>query len=419
MYTIKKVMGSEILDSRGNPTIRVRIELGGGIHAAASVPSGASTGTHEALELRDGNARRYGGKGVLKAVRNVNGPLARAVVGRDVRRQRHIDRLLCEKDGTPNKSRMGANAILGVSLACAHAAAAAMKLPLYRSLRAVFSLPHSTYRLPYATMNILNGGRHADTGLSIQEFMIIPRKKRFAERVRVGAEIFSALRSLLKKEGYPGLVGDEGGFAPRMLDNEKTIALIIRAIRAAGYAPGRDVRIGLDLAASEFYSSKKKRYALDPGKKPLSSAQMIARLKKWAARFPLALIEDGLAEDDWDGWQNLTKTLGKKTLLIGDDLFVTNGSRLKRGIDMRVANAILIKLNQIGSLTETMDCIATAQDNRYTIIISHRSGETADTTIADLAVAVNAQYIKTGSLSRSERVEKYNRLMEIERELSL
>lgn len=413
--TIQSVVGSEILDSRGNPTVRVRVTLKNGVTGTASVPSGASTGTHEALELRDGDPRRFGGKGVLTAVRNVNGPLARAVCGVDGRRQRLIDRRLCAADGTPNKSKLGANAILGVSLACAHAAASAMKMPLYRALRAIYALRYSNYRLPLATMNILNGGKHADTGLSIQEFMIIPKARLFRERVRIGAEIFYALRSILKKQGYPGLVGDEGGFAPKMLNNEKTIQVIINAIRTAGYRPGSDVMLGLDLAASEFYANN--RYALDPGKRALSSVQMLARITSWVKNYPLVLIEDGLSEDDWEAWQVLTKKLGKKVLLVGDDLFVTNSQRLKRGIDMAVANAILIKLNQIGSLTETIDCIREAQQNRYTVIISHRSGETADTTIADLAVAVNAEYIKTGSLSRSERVEKYNRLMEIEREL--
>lgn len=414
---ITSVVGNEILDSRGNPTVRVTVTVQKGISASASVPSGASTGSHEALELRDGDPRRYGGKGVLKAIRNVNGPFAKAVVGLDVRRQRLIDKRLCATDGTPNKSRLGANALLGVSLACAHTAAAAMKLPLYRSLRAVYALPHTSFRMPYATMNILNGGRHADTGLSIQEFMIIPRVRKFAERVRVGAEIFASLRKILKKRGYPGLVGDEGGFAPRMLNNEKTIQLIISAIREAGYREGKDVDLGLDLAASEFYSEKTGTYALDPGKKALTAPQMIDRLSSWVRAYPLTLIEDGLSEDDWDSWKLLTKRLGKRALLVGDDLFVTNQERLNRGIDTGVANAILIKLNQIGSLTETIDCIERAQENRYTVVVSHRSGETGDTTIADLAVAVNAEYIKTGSLSRSERVEKYNRLMEIEREL--
>ena len=416
MFTIKKVTGSEILDSRGNPTIRVTVELKNGITGTASVPSGASTGSHEALELRDGDNKRYGGKGVLKAVRNVNGPLGRAVHGLDVRRLRLIDRRLCHADGTPNKSKLGANAILGVSLACVHTAATALKQPLYRAIRTIYALPFKRYRLPLATMNILNGGKHADTGLSIQELMIIPHNRLFRERVRMGAEIFSALRGILKKKGYPGLVGDEGGFAPKMLNNEKTIQVIMQAIKTAGYQPGRDVGIGLDLAASEFVTDG--RYDLDPGKRALSSEQMITRLSSWVEKYPLVLVEDGLAEDDWDAWQKLTSKLGKKVLLVGDDLFVTDVERLRRGIDTKVANAILIKLNQIGSLTETIDCIMEAQTHGYTVIISHRSGETADTTIADLAVAVNAEYIKTGSLSRSERVEKYNRLMAIERELS-
>lgn len=415
---IKKLYAREILDSRGNPTVRVTVTLEHGVSGTASVPSGASTGIHEALELRDGDKKRYGGKGVLNAVKNINTIFAKALIGTDVRRQRRIDDHMCAIDGTPNKSKMGANAILGVSLACAQASASAMKLPLYKALRVLYSLPQKNYRLPYATMNILNGGRHADTGMSIQEFMVIPRHRLFTERVRIGAEIFSELRTLLKSNGYPALVGDEGGFAPKLLRNEDAIKYIVKAMQKAGYKPGTDADLGIDFASSEFYDDATRRYALDAGKKPITSVQMIERITQWQKKYPLVLVEDGLAQDDWDGWRVLTKKLGKSLRLVGDDLFVTNVERLQRGIDTKVANAILIKLNQIGSLSETIDCICEAQRAKYTVIISHRSGETADTAIADLSVAVNADYIKTGSLSRSERVEKYNRLMDIERELA-
>ncbi len=418
MAHIETIRASEILDSRGNPTVRVNVLLDDGSIGVASVPSGASTGSHEALELRDGDKKRYGGKGVLKAVSHVNGPIAKKLIGIDAKEQRHIDGVMNALDGTENKSRLGANAILGVSLAVAHAAAASVKLPLYRYLRTIYDLPYETYRLPTPTMNILNGGRHADSGLSIQEFMIIPQHKKCAERIRIGAEVFHALKTLLNKRGFPALVGDEGGFAPMLGSNEKAIQTILQAIRLAGYTPGKDIFLGLDLAASEFYDQKTKLYAIEPKKKGVKGTHMIALLTKWVSKYPLRVIEDGLAEDDWDHWKALTKKLGNKTKLVGDDLFVTNIKRLKDGIDKKVGNAILIKLNQIGSLTETIDCIRLAQRHAYVINVSHRSGETADTTIADLAVAVNAEYIKTGSLSRSERVEKYNRLMEIERELS-
>lgn len=419
MPKISRIVGSEVLDSRGNPTVRVKVFLDNGIVGTASVPSGASTGSHEALELRDNNPKRYKGKGVTKAVTHINTVLASALTGVDSTEQRIIDKTMCERDGTENKSKLGANAILGVSLACAHAAAASVKKPLYTYIRDVFHLSFgNTYQLPYPTMNILNGGKHADSGLAIQEFMVLPRHARFSERVRMGAEIFHSLKGILKKKGFPALVGDEGGFAPLAGTNEKAIALILAAISDAGYTAGKDVFLGFDFAASEFYDADKKRYMLDAGKKiGLTSSQMIDRISQWKEKYPFTLLEDGLSEDDWAGWQELTKILGKKLLLVGDDLFVTNTKRLQIGIDRKVGNAILIKLNQIGTLSETIDCIVLAQKNKYKINISHRSGETCDTTIADLAVAVNAEYIKTGSLSRSERIEKYNRLMEIESEL--
>lgn len=416
MSQISYVRGYEILDSRGFPTVRTVVELKDGSIGIASVPSGASTGSHEALELRDGDKKRYGGKGVLKAVSNVNNQLTRSIKGMDALDQRKIDDMLCAADGTENKSKIGANALLSVSLAVAHAASQSVRLPLYRYLRRTFKLPHKDFKLPQPTMNILNGGKHADSGLSIQEFMVIPTAKSFAEKVRKGAEIFHALHDLLKLKGLLTLVGDEGGFAPTLGANEKALSFIVKAIERAGYVPGKDAYLGMDFAASEFFDQNSNLYYLTP-KKGLRSDQMIELLDMWHKKFPIILAEDLLSEDDWDGWQALTKKLGKRLIIVGDDLFVTNKKRLADGIDKGVANAILIKLNQIGSLTETIDCISLAQKSGYKIAVSHRSGETGDTTIADLAVAVNAEFIKTGSLSRSERVEKYNRLMEIEYEL--
>lgn len=413
---ISDVHAWEILDSRGNPTVRVTVTLSDGTRGTSSVPSGASTGIHEALELRDHDAKRYNGLGVLKAVHNANTVLRKSVLG--MSDHRALDERMRDADGTENKSRLGANAILGVSLAAVHAGAASSKLPLYKYLRRVYGLPEKETHLPLATMNIVNGGRHADSGLSIQEFMIIPQQLRFAERVRVGSEVFHALQRLLRKKGFPALVGDEGGFAPLLGENEKALKIICEAIKAAGYSAGKDVALGLDFAASEFYDEKKKTYALNTGKRESAAEGMIKTLEKWCSKYPIHLVEDGLAQDDWDGWIALTKRLGKKVSLVGDDFFVTNTNRLQLGIDKRAANAILIKLNQIGTVTETIDCIQLAQRHGYKVIISNRSGETADTTIADLAVAVNSDYIKTGSLSRSERVEKYNRLMEIEHELA-
>lgn len=418
MHLIKKITAYEILDSRGNPTVRVSVELDNGASGIASVPSGASTGVHEALELRDGDPKRYNGKGVLKAVNNVNNKIATKLQGLDSRKQHQLDAAMIKLDGTNNKSRLGANAILGVSLACAHAAAASTKKPLYRYLRSHTKLgSKAPYRMPFPTMNILNGGKHADSGLSIQEFMIIPQKTSLRERVRVGAEVFASLKKLLVKRGHSTLVGDEGGFAPRLGTNERALKIIMKAIQAAGYEPGKDVSMGMDLAASEFYDSSTNLYALEQGKKPISSDRMIEIVAEWQKSYPLKIVEDPLDQDDWTAWARITKKLQNTLKLVGDDLFVTNIHRLQDGIDKGVANAILIKLNQIGSVSETLDCISLAQKSSYTVIVSHRSGETGDTTIADLSVATNADYIKTGSLSRSERVEKYNRLIEIEREL--
>lgn len=413
---ISSIKAREILDSRGNPTVSVKVILESGITGVASVPSGASVGSHEALELRDGG-KRYGGKGVLKAVRNVNELISRALRGANVADQRKLDEMMAELDGTDNKSSLGANAILGVSLAAAKAAANAQRIPLYKYLKRSFNLKKSGYGLPYPMMNILNGGRHADWNLDFQEFMIVPRAKNFSERLRRGAEVFHSLKKVLKSKKHGIYVGDEGGFAPSLKKNEDALKLMIEAIKNAGYKPGKDVFLAIDVAASEFYDVKKKIYNLKRDGKKLKADGLMKLYSNWLKKYPIISIEDGLAEDDWDNWTKFTKYFGKKTMLIGDDLFTTNSARLKKGIEEKAGNAVLIKLNQIGTLTETMDCIALAQRNKYKVVISHRSGETSDTTIADLAVAVNAEYIKTGSLSRSERVEKYNRLLEIEEEL--
>jgi len=408
---IKQIKAREILDSRGNPTVEATVILTNGIRATASVPSGASTGKHEALELRDGG-KRYGGKGVLKAVKNIEKIIAPKLRGINVALQEKIDWTMIDLDNTANKKRLGANAILGVSLACARAAAMAQKKPLYRYLNQTYKFGKIS-KMPYATMNILNGGRHADNGLSIQEFMIIPKTKKFSERVRFGAEIFHALKKILKTKKLIALVGDEGGYAPRVKNNEEAIKLIINAIRKAGYKPGLNVNLGMDLAASEFYKAKK--YYLE--NKGISADSMIKVLDSWIKKYPFELIEDPLDEDDWMNWAKITGFLGKKISIVGDDLFVTNFDRLDHGINVGVANSILIKLNQIGSVTETMNTIKLAKAYKYKVIVSHRSGETTDDFISDLAVGVQADYIKTGSLSRGERVCKYNRLMEIEQEL--
>lgn len=411
---IKKISAREILDSRGNPTVEAKVVLADGSTGVAAVPSGASTGTHEALELRDGT-KRYGGKGVLKVVKNINTLIVQALENMDAAKQRVVDETMIKLDGTKNKGKLGANAILAVSLATARAAAMSYDLPLYKWLRQAFDLPEKKWRLPVATMNILNGGRHADNGLSIQEFMIVPVNKSFAERVRIGSEVFHALAQLLRKKGFRTGVGDEGGFAPELANNEQSLKLIMQAIKEAGYVAGKQVYLALDVAASEFYRHNK--YYFDSPKDGWDADKLIETLQLWTRRYPLISIEDGLAEDDWQSWAKLTKRIGQNVTLVGDDLFVTNVKRIQRGIDQNVANAVLIKVNQIGTLSETIDAIYLARKHKYQISVSHRSGETADTFIADLAVAVNAEFIKTGSLSRSERVEKYNRLMAIEREI--
>ena len=416
--TIEAIHAHEVLDSRGNPTVEVSVMLTDGTSASASVPSGASTGVHEAWELRDGDKKRYGGKGVLKAVRNVNTVIAKALVGMDVMRQREIDARMLALDGTENKKKLGANAILGVSLACAHAGAKAKRMPLYQYLRWVFDLKHKGWRMPIPTMNILNGGAHAGWILDFQEYMVVPKQKLFRERVRAGAEIFHTLGGILKSKGFSTLVGDEGGYAVPLPTNETALKLIVEAIKKAGYKPGVDVMVAMDPAVSELYDDKKKVYKLRVDKKTLTADKMIALWQTWLEKYPFISLEDGLAQDDWEGWKKLTAKLGKEVALVGDDLFVTNVERLRMGIERKVGNAILIKVNQIGSLSETIDTILLAQQYGYQVSVSHRSGETTDTTIADLAVAVKADYIKAGSLSRSERLAKYNRLMEIEEEVS-
>lgn len=414
MPKIKRITACEILDSRGNPTVEATVTLADNSLGVAAVPSGASTGSHEAVELRDG-AKRYGGKGVLKAVKNVNTTINNALRGYDAANQRHIDQIMIELDGTKSKKKLGANAILAVSLAVARASASAAGLPLYQYIRKAFALKEKGWRMPVATMNIINGGRHADNNLSIQEFMIVPVHKEMRERVRMGSQIFHSLASILRQKGYHTAVGDEGGFAPDLLNNEQALKLLMSSIKKSGFTPGKDVFIALDAAASEFYRNGK--YYFESGKQASMANKIIRILSDWTRKYPIISIEDPLSEDDWENWARLTRDLGKKTNIVGDDLFVTNVARIKKGIKEKVANTVLIKVNQIGTLSEAIDAIAIAKENNYKISVSHRSGETADTFIADLAVAVNAEFIKTGSLSRSERVEKYNRLMKIESEL--
>lgn len=416
-YKIKSIAAREILDSRGNPTVSVTVKTEAGVQAEAAVPSGASTGEHEALELRDGNQNRYNGKGVLKACKNVEKKIAPALKGVEVTKQRHIDNVMIELDGTDNKSKLGANAILGVSLACARAGATARNWPLYKYIRNVYRLKYKGYKLPLPMMNVLNGGRHANWAIDFQECIIIPQMKKFSKRVQAGAEVFHELGRILDKRGYVTSVGDEGGYAPRLGSNEKAFKLIMSAINAAGYEPGKHITLGSDVAASEFYNGNKNRYELKVDGKNLTAGQLTALYKRWIKKYPFETLEDGLDQDDWENWVTHTEKLGEDLALVGDDLFVTDVERLRLGINMGVANSILIKLNQVGSLSETVDAIRLAHRNGYSTAISHRSGETADTFISDLSVAVNSEYIKAGSLSRSERLEKYNRLMQIEDEL--
>ena len=412
MFSIKSVHARQIMDSRGNPTIECDIILAGGALGRAAVPSGASTGSFEALELRDGG-NAYMGKGVLTAVKNVNEIIAPAIIGTDASKQTELDEKMFDLDGTKNKEKLGANAILAVSLAAAHAVAHQKNIPLYKYIAEIYGNSNPDV-LPRPMMNIINGGAHADNGLDAQEFMIIPNgAKSEYEAIRMGSEIFHNLKSILKKSGNSTNVGDEGGFAPNFHSCAEALDTIIAAIRAAGYTPGKDVSIGLDVASSEFY--KDGIYSFEG--KQMTADQMIEYYADLISKYPIISIEDALAEEDWENWKKLTDKIGEKCQLVGDDLFVTNPARLKKGIDAGVANAILIKVNQIGSLTETLQAIKMAQDAKYGVIISHRSGETEDTTIADLAVATNAGQIKTGSMSRTDRMAKYNQLLRIEEEL--
>jgi enolase len=412
MLTITAVKAREILDSRGNPTIEVDCRLAGGALGRAAIPSGASTGEHEALELRDGDAGRYQGKGVQKAVRNVAETIAPAILGMEAFDQLAVDRAMIELDGTPTKSRLGANAVLGVSIAVAKAAAAALEVPLYRHLGGVHART-----LPVPLMNLVNGGKHADNNVDLQEFMIVPLgAPSFREALRWATEVFHTLAGVLKKRGLSTGVGDEGGFAPNLENNEAPLRLLVEAIEQAGYAPGKQIALALDPAASEFFKDGAYVLAGEGGRR-LSPAEMVEYYAGLVDRYPIVSIEDGLAEDDWEGWSLMTRRLGKRIQLVGDDLFVTNVARLSRGIREGVANSILIKLNQIGTLSETLAAIETAHRAGYTAVISHRSGETEDVTIADLAVGANAGQIKTGSLCRTDRVAKYNQLLRIEEEL--
>ncbi len=410
MSVIESVYAREVLDSRGNPTVEVEVVLESGAEGRAIVPSGASTGAFEAVELRDGDKGRYIGKGVEKAVANVNEIIAPELEGMDAFDQPAIDALMIELDGTHNKGKLGANAILGVSMAVARAAAEELGLPLFQYIGGV-----NAKQLPVPMMNILNGGEHADNSVDVQEFMILPvGAKSFREGLRMGAEVFHSLKKVLSERGLACGVGDEGGFAPNLGSNREALELIVEAIEKAGYKPGDDVRLGLDVAATEMYDKETKLYDLKHEGKKLTAEQMVDLYEEWVNNFPIVTIEDGLDEEDWDGWKVLTDRLGKKVQLVGDDLFVTNTERLERGIEAGVANSILIKVNQIGTITETLDAIEMAKRAGYTAVISHRSGETEDTTIADLAVAVNAGQIKTGAPSRTDRVAKYNQLLRIE-----
>lgn len=411
MVEIDTIFAREILDSRGNPTLEVDVSLADGSFGRAAVPSGASTGAHEAVELRDGDKSRYGGKGVLKAVSNVNTEIADTLYGLDAENQRGIDQILIELDGTENKARLGANAMLGVSMAVAKAAAASQQTPLYRYIGG-----SNAHVLPVPLMNIVNGGAHADNPIDVQEFMIMPvGAERFSDALRMGAEVFHALKSKLKADGHNTNVGDEGGFAPALASSENALDYIMSAIEAAGYKPGEDIYLALDVASTEFHKNGK--YHLDGEGKVLSSPEFAAYLENLANKYPIISIEDGMDEDDCDGWCGLTASIGDRCQLVGDDLFVTNPKRLSKGIEIAAANSILVKVNQIGTLSETLDAVDLAHRAGFTAVMSHRSGETADTTIADLAVATNCGQIKTGSLARSDRLAKYNQLLRIEEQL--
>ncbi|NDC29574.1 MAG: phosphopyruvate hydratase [Bacteroidetes bacterium] len=414
MSAIINIHARQILDSRGNPTVEAEVITEDGAMGRAAVPSGASTGAHEAVELRDGDKKNYLGKGVLHAVENVNKKISDELMGMDVFEQNAIDLKMLKLDGTENKSKLGANAILAVSMACAKAAAIECNMPLYRYVGGV-----NANTLPIPLMNILNGGSHADNSIDFQEFMIMPVKAHsFRQALQMGAEIFHTLKTVLKKKGYSTNVGDEGGFAPNIKSNEEAIEIVLKSIEEAGYKPGKDIYIAMDAATTEFYDEKTGMYTFKKSdNRQMSSSEMVSYWKEWTEKYPILSIEDGLAEDDWKGWAELTKAIGDKVQLVGDDLFVTNSKRLAKGIEKGIANSILVKVNQIGSLTETIDAVNLATRNSYTNIMSHRSGETEDTTIADLAVALNSGQIKTGSASRTDRIAKYNQLLRIEEEL--
>jgi enolase len=411
---ISKIIGREILDSRGNPTVEADVHLADGSIGRAAVPSGASTGEHEAVELRDGDKSRYLGKGTQNAAANISTKISPALAGMDAANQTLVDSTMLDLDGTANKSKLGANAILAVSMGAARASAQSEMTPLYRYIGGV-----NARVLPVPMMNVINGGAHADNSVDVQEFMIVPiGASKFSEALRMGAETFHALKSVLKKRGYSTAVGDEGGFAPNLKSNEEALEVLLEAIEKAGYKPGEQIGIALDPASSEFYDKEKNRYVFKKSdKSEKTSAQMVEFYSNWVSRYPILSIEDGMAEDDWDGWKQLSEALGKKIQLVGDDLFVTNTQRLQQGIEKGIANSILVKVNQIGSLTETLDAMRLAASANYTAVVSHRSGETEDAFIADLAVATNAGQIKTGSLSRTDRIAKYNQLLRIEEEL--
>lgn len=415
MPFITDIYAREVLDSRGNPTIEVEVETESGCFGRALVPSGASTGIHEALELRDQDEKRFLGKGVTKAVKNVNEIIAPEIIGYDVTKQRVIDKLLCKIDGTPNKSKLGANSILGVSLAVAKAAANFYNMSLYQYFGGV-----NGHTLPTPMINILNGGSHADWCIDLQEIMIVPVAfETFKEAIQASSEVFHHLKKVLKEAGLNTAVGDEGGYAPKLSSNEEALQMVVKAIRSAGYVPGKDFKLALDVASSEFYDEKAKKYVLKSENKTLSVKELVNYYKDLCKKYPIISIEDGLSQDDWDGWRLLTKELGTTVQLVGDDLFVTNTKRLQKGIENKAANAILIKINQIGTLTETFEAVEMAKRAGFAVVISHRSGETEDTTIADIAVALNAGQIKTGSMSRTDRIAKYNQLLRIEDELDV
>lgn len=419
MSKIQRIEAREILDSRGNPTVEVEIELESGIKTMAAVPSGASTGIHEALELRDGDANRFSGLGVLKAVENVNKKIQPEILGMDVFLQKEIDQKMIDLDATENKSNLGANAILGVSLAVCRAASMEKNIPLYEYIAKTYKLPSKKYKIPVPMFNVINGGKHSDSGLSIQEYMIIPNGiKTFKDQYRAGSEIFHKLKKILSALTYSTSVGDEGGFAPRLESNSKPLEIMTQAIKEAGYEPGKQINTGVDAAASSFFDEKNGQYSFNPDNSSLSREMLVNIFNEWINKYFTISVEDGLSEDDWEGWRLMNEKIGEKAILIGDDLLVTNIKRLQKSIKEKACNAVLIKVNQIGTLSETIDCIKLAKKNKMKVVVSHRSGETTDDFIADLAVGTCADFIKTGSLSRGERICKYNRLLRIESELN-